>query len=144
MKCVLQRVIEANCVVDEKLIAKVGHGFLIFTCFEKEDDSTTIDKAIHKIINLRAFDDEDGKMNLSILDVKGEILNISQFTLSWDGRKGHRPSFERSMPAQSANLNFEIMTRKLSQNLKCEKGIFGADMKISLINDGPVTFHLEF
>ncbi len=144
MKCVLQRVLEAKCVVDEKLISEISHGFLLLTCFEKDDDAKTIERAVYKIINLRIFDDENGKMNLNILDVGGQILNISQFTLSWDGSKGHRPSFEKSMNAQSANLNFEVMTRTLNQSLQCKKGIFGADMKISLINDGPVTFHLDF
>ncbi len=144
MKCVLQRVLEAKCEVDNNLVSEISHGFLLLTCFEKEDDKATIDKAIYKILNLRIFDDEDGRMNKNILDVQGEILNISQFTLSWNGTKGHRPSFERSMNAQSANLNFEIMTRNFNKSLKCKKGIFGADMKISLVNDGPVTFHLEF
>ncbi len=144
MKCVLQRVLKAKCIVDGDEISSISKGYVLFTCFEKGDGNKQIEKAVHKILNLRIFDDEDGKMNLNLIDVKGEILHISQFTLSWNGKKGHRPSFEKSMPAQEANLKFEIMTREFQKSATCKKGVFGADMKIVLENDGPVTFHLEF
>ncbi len=143
MKIVIQRVLSAKCLVNNKEIAQIKHGYLLLTCFEKGDDNDSIDRAVEKILNLRIFEDDDGKMNLNISQVKGEILNISQFTLSWDGRKGHRPSFDRSMSAREANLKFEILTRKLNDSVPTHKGEFGADMQIELINDGPVTFHLD-
>ncbi len=143
MKVVLQRVSEAKCIVDGNEIAKIAKGYLLLTCFEKGDDNESIERACDKIFNLRIFEDENNKMNLNIEQIGGEILNISQFTLSWDGKKGHRPSFDRSMAAREANLKFEIMTRKLNEKIPTFKGEFGADMMIHLVNDGPVTFHLD-
>lgn len=143
MKVVVQRVKKAKCLIGGKEIASIKEGYLLLTCFEKGDENETIDKMCEKIINLRIFEDEDEKMNLSIEQIKGEILNISQFTLSWNGSKGHRPSFDRSMPAREANLKFEIMTRKLNESVPTNKGVFGADMQIELVNDGPVTFYLD-
>jgi len=144
MRVVIQRVSKASCDVDGKIISEISQGLVVFTCFEIGDNSETIEKAIYKISNLRIFEGDDGKMNHSIVDIKGELLHISQFTLSWDGRKGHRPSFERSMPAREANLKYELMTRQLSDLVSVKKGRFGADMKVNLINDGPVTILLDF
>ncbi len=144
MKCVVQRVLEASCVVDNQVISTINQGLVVFTCFEKGDSQQEIEKCVYKVLNLRIFDDLDGKMNLSIKDIQGGILHISQFTLSWSGEKGHRPSFEKSMPAREANLKYELLTREFQKEINCSKGVFGGDMKISLINDGPVTFHLEF
>jgi D-tyrosyl-tRNA(Tyr) deacylase len=98
-----------------------------------------------KILNLRIFEDDKGKMNLNISQVNGAILSISQFTLSWDGKKGHRPSFDKSMPPEKAKVYYAIFNKKLADaGIKVERGVFGEQMDVSLINDGPVTFHLEY
>ncbi|MCB9091765.1 MAG: D-tyrosyl-tRNA(Tyr) deacylase [Halobacteriovoraceae bacterium] len=144
MKIVVQRVSEAKCVVENNEVSSIKHGLVLLTCLEKGDTKETIQQAAHKILNLRIFEDQDGKMNQNIQQVEGEILNISQFTLCWDGRKGHRPSFEKSMPAREANLQFEVFNRLLEESLPVKRGVFGADMAVSIVNDGPVTFHLNF
>jgi D-tyrosyl-tRNA(Tyr) deacylase len=114
-------------------------------CFEQGDDDLKISKAVEKVSKLRIFDDESGKMNLDISSVKGEILSVSQFTLSWDGSGGHRPSFERSMAPKEARLKYALFNRDLrNKGLTVKEGKFGAFMKVSLVNDGPVTFTLEF
>jgi D-tyrosyl-tRNA(Tyr) deacylase len=118
---------------------------MLLVCFEQGDDETSIHKAVEKITKLRIFDDGEGKMNLDVQQIKGEVLSISQFTLSWDGSGGHRPSFERSMPPQEARLKYALFNRELkNKGLIVKEGIFGAFMKVSLINDGPVTFILNF
>lgn len=145
MKIVVQRVQEAQVRVESEIIGAIGVGLLLLVCFEQGDDDSSIQKSIDKISKLRIFDDEDGKMNLDIQAVKGEILSISQFTLSWDGSGGHRPSFEKSMPPQEARLKYALFNRELkSRGFDVKEGQFGTFMKVSLINDGPVTFNLQF
>lgn len=145
MKIVVQRVQEAQVSVDQEMIGEIKNGLLLLVCFEMGDDDSTITKAIDKIIKLRIFDDEAGKMNLDIQATKGEILSVSQFTLSWDGTGGHRPSFEKSMLPQEARLKYALFNRELrSKGVTVKEGKFGAFMKVSLINDGPVTFVLQF
>lgn len=145
MKVVVQRVQEASVSVDNEVIGAIGNGLLLLVCFEQGDDDTSINKAIDKVTKLRIFDDADGKMNLDVQSIKGEILSVSQFTLSWDGSGGHRPSFEKSMPPQEARLKYALFNRELkSRGFKVQEGKFGAFMKVSLINDGPVTFNLQF
>ena len=145
MKIVVQRVQEAQVRVENETIGAIGVGLLLLVCFEQGDDDSSIQKSIDKISRLRIFDDEDGKMNLDIQAVKGEILSISQFTLSWDGSGGHRPSFEKSMPPQEARLKYALFNRELkSRGFDVKEGQFGSFMKVSLINDGPVTFNLQF
>lgn len=145
MKVVVQRVQEASVSVDKETIASIAHGLLILVCFEQGDDDSSISKAIEKIGKLRIFDDQDGKMNLDIQAVKGEILSVSQFTLSWDGSGGHRPSFEKSMAPQEARLKYALFNREMrARGIQVKEGLFGAFMKVSLINDGPVTFLLQF
>lgn len=145
MKIVVQRVQEASVSVDHELIASIKSGLLLLICFEVGDDEQTISKSVDKISKLRIFDDLDGKMNLDIQNVQGEILSVSQFTLSWDGSGGHRPSFEKSMHPKEARLKYALFNRELRQkNLIVKEGKFGAFMKVSLINDGPVTFLLQF
>ena len=118
---------------------------LLLVCFEQGDDDETLTKAIEKISKLRIFDDAEGKMNLDIASNGGEILSISQFTLSWDGSGGHRPSFERSMIPNEARLKYAIFNRDLrAKGLTVKEGKFGAFMKVQLVNDGPVTFLLQF
>jgi D-tyrosyl-tRNA(Tyr) deacylase len=145
VKIVVQRVQEAQVRVENETVGAIGVGLLLLVCFEQGDDDASIQKSIDKISKLRIFDDEDGKMNLDIQAVKGEILSISQFTLSWDGSGGHRPSFEKSMPPQEARLKYALFNRELkSRGFDVKEGQFGTFMKVSLINDGPVTFNLQF
>jgi D-aminoacyl-tRNA deacylase len=145
MKIVIQRAQSAQVTVDDEIVGSIKAGLLILVCFEQADDDACIAKAIEKISKLRIFDDESGKMNLDIQAVQGEILSISQFTLSWDGSGGHRPSFEKSMPPQEARLKYALFNRDLrSKGISVKEGKFGAFMKVSLINDGPVTFFLNF
>lgn len=145
MKIVVQRVQEASVSVDQEIIGAIKNGLLLLVCFELGDDETSLHKAVDKISKLRIFDDPEGKMNLDIQSVKGEILSVSQFTLSWDGSGGHRPSFEKSMSPQEARLKYALFNRELrNRGLTVKEGQFGAFMKVSLINDGPVTFILQF
>jgi D-tyrosyl-tRNA(Tyr) deacylase len=145
MKIVVQRVQEASVSVDSEVIGSINVGLLLLVCFEQGDTDEGLSKAVDKISKLRIFDDSDGKMNLDIQSIKGEILSVSQFTLSWDGSGGHRPSFEKSMPPQEARLKYALFNRELrNKGITVKEGRFGAFMKVSLINDGPVTFLLEF
>jgi D-tyrosyl-tRNA(Tyr) deacylase len=145
MKVVVQRVQEASVSVENEIVGAIGHGLLVLVCFEQGDDDSSISKCIDNISKLRIFDDPDGKMNLDIQAVRGEILSVSQFTLSWDGSGGHRPSFEKSMQPQEARLKYALFNRELkAKGLTVKEGTFGAFMKVSLINDGPVTFILQF
>ena len=145
MKVVVQRVQEASVSVDSEIVGQISSGLLLLVCFEQGDSEDSLHKAIDKISKLRIFDDNDGRMNLDIQAVKGEILSVSQFTLSWDGSGGHRPSFEKSMPPQEARLKYALFNRELrNRGLTVKEGTFGAFMKVSLVNDGPVTFVLQF
>jgi len=145
MKIVIQRVLEASVKVEQEIISSIGKGALLFVCFEKDDSEENLLKAIDKIEKLRIYEDENGKMNQDLKAYGGEILSISQFTLSWNGAGGHRPSFEKSMSAQEARLKYALFNRELrNRGFEVKEGIFGADMKVSLINDGPVTFTFEF
>ncbi len=145
MRIVIQRVQQASVSVDGEVVGSIGNGLLLLVCFEQGDDDSVIHKSVEKISKLRIFDDPQGKMNLDIQSVQGEILSVSQFTLSWDGSGGHRPSFERSMAPQEARLKYALFNRELRQNgLIVKEGQFGSFMKVSLINDGPVTFTLNF
>ena len=145
MKIVIQRVKNATVVADCETICTIGIGLLLLVCFETGDKDETLTRAVDKISKLRIFDDTEGKMNLDIHAVKGEILSVSQFTLSWDGTGGHRPSFEKSMPPQEARLKYSLFNRELrNKGLSVKEGKFGSLMTVSLINDGPVTFTLHF
>lgn len=144
MKVVLQRVKNASIKVNEKEISKIRQGLLLFLGVGKGDSESQIDWLVNKIINLRIFEDEQGKMNKSLLDIDGEILLVSQFTLYADCSKGRRPSFTQSENPERANELYKTFGKKLAQNNVIIKyGIFGADMKVSLLNDGPVTIILE-
>ena len=145
MKVIVQRVKEAFVSVDSEIIGSIKKGLLLLVCFENEDKDEVLNKAIEKISRLRIFDDDNGKMNLDIQAIKGEILSVSQFTLSWDGSGGHRPSFEKSMPPQEARLKYALFNRELrNKGLVVKEGRFGSMMQVNLVNDGPVTFFLQF
>jgi D-tyrosyl-tRNA(Tyr) deacylase len=144
MRLVVQRVTYAECKVDGSITGKIDKGYMILVGFGLHDDEKIAAKMAEKLSKLRVFEDAEGKMNLSIFDVKGDILSISQFTLYADASKGNRPSFTdaaRPLEAERLYRYFNEQLRKL--NLKVEEGIFGADMKISLLNDGPVTIILD-
>lgn len=145
MKIVVQRVKQASVSVNQQVIGKIQQGYLLYVCFEVNDTIETIDKSIHKIMNLRIFEDDKGKMNQNITQISGSILSVSQFTLSWDGKKGHRPSFENSMNPMNAKILYRKFNDKIAEHgVHIEKGQFGAEMLVESINDGPVTFHIDF
>lgn len=144
MKAVIQRVSEANVKVEGKIEGKISYGLLLLIGIDEEDDKTDADWLIQKILNLRIFGDNEGKLNLSVLDVSGEILCISQFTLIADYKKGNRPSFIKAAKPDKAIPLFDYFKTEIAKsNLKIQSGIFGADMKVSLLNDGPVTIVMD-
>ncbi len=144
MKVLIQRVNKASCIVEQKVIGEIDYGLLLFVGFTDGDSSNEIDYLIDKIINLRIFDDSNGVMNKSLIDVNGSILSISQFTLYADCRKGRRPSYKDALEGDKSIKLYDEFNKKLkNKNIMIETGFFGADMKINLINDGPVTIMLE-
>ena len=144
MKVVIQRVIKSSVRINNKEVAKIGKGFSILLGISKDENFEKADYIIKKIYNLRVFSDENDKMNLSIQDINGELLIVSQFTLYADCKKGNRPSFINAAPPEEAEKIYEYFINECKKNnLKVETGEFGADMKVELINDGPVTIILE-
>ena len=140
MKAVIQRVSNASVQVDDKIVGEISQGLLLLIGIDEEDEKSDADWLVQKIVNLRIFGDEEGKLNLSVSDISGEILCISQFTLIADYKKGNRPSFIKAAKPEKAIPLFDYFKTEISKsNLKIESGIFGADMKVSLLNDGPVT-----
>ena len=144
MRLVVQRVLEAPVKAEGKTVGSIGKGFLVFVGVGRDDTRETADKYLKKLLGLRIFEDENGKTNLSLKDVNGELLLVSQFTLYANCRKGNRPSFtEAGDPAKAEEL-YEYMIREASRTVpNVQQGIFGADMKVSLINDGPFTVILD-
>ncbi len=144
MKVLVQRVISSEVKVDGKIVGQSGPGLLLFVGFTETDTSKEIDYMVDKVINLRIFDDEIGVMNRSLLDINGSILSISQFTLYADASKGRRPSYIKALNGKKATILYDEFNNKLKNTgIPTETGIFGADMKVSLTNDGPVTIMLE-
>ena len=143
MKVVIQRVESSSVKVSEKEISSINNGLLLLWGVEKEDTIEDVDVLTEKILNLRIFSDEDGKMNKSIVDVDGSILLVSQFTLLADLSRGNRPSFIKSEDPDSAKELLKIVVEKFSGRVDVQEGEFGAFMKVELINDGPVTILLE-
>ncbi len=144
MRVVVQRCKYASCVVDNQITGKVDLGYMLLVGFKEDDTLDEINLLVKKVVGLRVFSDSEGKMNLGIKDVGGAILAISQFTLYADCKHGNRPSFTNAMKYDKANEYYSIFCKKLEENgLRVEKGIFGADMKIELLNDGPVTIILD-
>lgn len=144
MKFVIQRVTEASVTVDNSIIGQIGKGFMVLIGVSDADDETIADKMIKKMIQLRIFEDENGKTNLSLADVDGELLLISQFTLYANCKKGNRPSFTLAGKPDKANALYEyIISKCRNQVANVQTGSFGAEMKVSLINDGPFTIVLD-
>lgn len=143
MKVVVQRCLEASCTVDQKVISQIRHGLVVLVGFTDGDTEKTVDYMVNRIINLRIFDDAHGVMNLSIDKEKDSILSISQFTLYGDALSGNRPSYVKAMKGEQAIKLYDYFNAELSKQIHVETGIFGADMKIGLINDGPVTIIIE-
>ena len=145
MKLVIQRVKSASVTINEKIYSSINNGLLVLYGVEKGDTEDFSKYLCDKILKLRIFEDENEKMNLSVKDVNGEILIVSQFTLAGDTRKGTRPSFDSAMPPQEAKIMYENFVSMVRENcsLEVKTGIFGAMMDVAIINDGPVTFILE-
>lgn len=143
MRVVVQRSLEASCEVQGKITGSISKGLVLLVGFTEGDSKTEIDWMVRKILNLRIFPDSEDVMNLSVLDVGGEILSISQFTLYGDATKGNRPSYIKALNGEKAEELYNLFNQELEKQIKVQKGIFGADMKISLINEGPTTILLE-
>lgn len=143
MKVVVQRALNASVKINEKINGRIKNGLVLLVGFTYGDTTSDIDYMVNKIVNLRIFDDEFGVMNKSILDVGGSILSISQFTLYADTKKGRRPSYADALKGEEATILYDLFNQKLSEFVIVETGIFGADMKVTLTNDGPVTIIME-
>lgn len=144
MKIVIQRVSSASVEVDKKIVGEIGKGYLLLLGVGEDDNKEILDKYIDKIIKLRIFEDENGKTNLSLKDVGGEILIVSQFTLYANCKKGNRPSFTNAGKPDKAEELYEYAIEKIKGQLgKVETGVFGAHMNVSLVNDGPFTIVLD-
>lgn len=143
MKVLVQRCDRASVSVDNKVVGSIGKGMMILVSFTHTDTSENIDYMVDKVLNLRIYDDESGIMNKSILDTKGSILSISQFTLYADTKKGRRPSYINALNGEKAILLYDEFNQKLKEHINVETGIFGAEMKVELVNDGPITIMLE-
>jgi len=144
MKFVIQRVTQASCTVEGQVTGEIDKGFCVFIGVSQTDNEEIADKMIKKLLGLRIFEDAEGKTNLALADVDGSLLLISQFTLYANCKKGNRPSFIEAGKPDMANALYEYIIQKCSESVSnVQKGIFGADMKISLLNDGPFTIVLD-
>jgi len=145
MRVVVQRVSQSNVKVSEEVIGEINEGLMVLVSFVDEDNDTDLDWMTKKIVNLRIFNDDEGKMNRSVQDVGGDILLISQFTLHGSTKKGNRPSFIKAAKPDFANVMYERFIKVLEQSLgkKIQTGEFGGDMKVSLVNDGPTTIIID-
>ena len=144
MKVVVQKVLSSSVSVNDEVVGKIDKGLMVLVGFTEGDNISNIDYVVNKIVNLRIFEDNNGVMNLSLLDVGGAILSVSQFTLYGDCSKGNRPSYVKSLNKDSAKVLYELFNKRLrDKGVLVEEGIFHADMKVSLINDGPTTIIIE-
>ena len=143
MKVLVQRVKEAKVEVDNKVIGKIDKGYMLLVSFTQSDTKEIIDKMVRKVLNLRIMDDENGVMNLAIDPSKDKILSISQFTLYADTSKGNRPSYLKALRGEESSLLYDYFNQELRKYIEVETGKFGADMDVSLINNGPCTIMLE-
>lgn len=143
MKVVIQRVKEAQVTIDDELVGDISQGLLLLVGVGPDDEQEDLDYAVRKITNMRIFSDDMGKMNLSIQDIKGSILSVSQFTLFAETKKGNRPAFTGVAKPDKAEKMYLDFNEALAQFVPVETGVFGADMQVSLVNDGPVTIILD-
>ena len=144
MKVIVQRAKNAKVEIDNKIVGTIDNGLMLLVGVTHTDTEKEIDYMVNKVQNLRIFDDEEGVMNKSLKDINGEILSVSQFTLYGDTKKGNRPSYINAMNSEEATKLYDLFNEKLrNQNIKVETGVFGANMKVSFTNDGPVTIILE-
>ena len=139
----IQRVSEAQVRVQDEVVGEIGPGLLVFLGVEKTDSRAQVDKLLNKVLNYRLFGDDKDHMNLSLLDVGGELLVVSQFTLVANTKKGLRASFSSAAAPEDAESLYQLFVERAAQSLIVQTGRFGADMKVSLVNDGPVTFMLS-
>ena len=147
MKVVVQRCKKASCIIDGNVVGKANAGYMLLVGFREGDSLNNIQKMVKKIVNLRIFEDENGKMNKNIfqIDPQGEILSISQFTLYANTNEGNRPSFVEALNPSDAKVLYKVFNDALrNEGIHVEEGVFGADMQIDFVNDGPVTIILEF
>ena len=143
MKIIVQRVKQAQVSIEGQVYSQIKQGLLLLVGVGPEDQAEDLDYAVKKLVNMRIFSDAEGKMNLSVKDIKGEILSISQFTLFADTKKGNRPAFTGAAKPDMAEAFYQDLNRKLAKEIPVETGVFGADMQVELINDGPVTIILD-
>lgn len=143
MKVVIQRVKEAQVTIDDELVGDISQGLLLLVGVGPDDEQEDLDYAVRKITNMRIFSDDMGKMNLSVQDIKGSILSVSQFTLFAETKKGNRPAFTGAAQPDKAEKMYLDFNEALAQFVPVETGVFGADMQVSLVNDGPVTIILD-
>lgn len=143
MRVVVQRSQKSSVSVEGKLVSEIPFGMVLLVGFTDGDTKEDIDYLVKKIVNLRIFDDENGVMNKSIQDIKGSILSISQFTLYADTKKGNRPSYIKAMKGEEAIKLYEVFNQELNKYVPTKPGIFGADMQVNILNDGPVTILLD-
>lgn len=143
MRLVVQRVKNASVKVNNELVSEIKQGFLVYLGISKESKEEDITKYVNKLINLRVFSDSDDKLNLSLKDVKGEVLVVSQFTLYASVKKGNRPSFINALSGDLAITFYNDFIRELKEHINVKEGVFGADMQVESINDGPVTIIIE-
>lgn len=143
MRCVIQKVNKSSVTVDGKLVSEIGRGLNVLVGFTDTDTEEDIKYCVRKIVNLRVFEDENDVMNRSVIDEKGEILSISQFTLYGDTRKGNRPSYIRALGGDKALPMYERFNELLNQEVPTKGGVFGADMKVEILNDGPTTIIID-
>ncbi len=144
MRLLLQRSLESKVEVNGEIVGQIPYGFVALVSFTEGDTIKDIDYLVEKMIHLRVFDDENGVMNRSLLDVNGSILSISQFTLYADTKKGRRPSYMHALRGEESSQLYTLFNEKIKAlGISCETGIFGADMKVTIQNDGPATFMLE-
>ncbi len=143
MRIIVQRCDKAEVRVEGKTVGKINYGMMLLVSFTYGDTEKEIDYLVNKVLNLRIFDDENGVMNKSILDINGEILSISQFTLYANTSKGNRPSYIDALKGEDAIKLYDMFNEKLKSKIHTETGVFGAEMKVDFINDGPITILLE-
>ena len=143
MKTVVQRSKKSNVSIDNKVVGSIDSGLVVLVGFTDGDTESDIDYMVRKIVNLRIFDDDNGIMNKSILDVGGSILSISQFTLYADNKKGNRPSYLKAMKGDMATKLYDKFNEKLRKYVEVQTGVFGSDMLVSINNDGPITIIIE-